>query len=88
MKAPDLRALLVDALEAGHVLALREGDLRQTILSGARDIPLHELDIDSLAEMEICMSLELATGVSLVPEQLKGLGSINSILAELQRQLP
>jgi len=43
--------------------------------------------MDSLAQMEFCISLELSTGVSLVPSQLAKLASTDAVEQRIRQAL-
>lgn len=51
---------------------------------GQGDCRLDALEMDSLAMMEFCISLELSTGIELTPEDLQAAGSLTAILALAQ----
>lgn len=36
--------------------------------------------MDSLAEMELGIAIEINTGVSIVPNELQGIGTLNSLV--------
>ena len=52
--------------------------LRRAFLAGT-NFKLADLDMDSLAKMEFCIAVELATGVTLLPSQLAELASTDAI---------
>lgn len=78
-----VRTVLLEALESASVFTLRDRNLTDEFIAG-RDVPLTELDIDSLAGMELCISIEINTGVSIAPEELSDLGSLNQIAARIR----
>jgi len=86
MTEPQIRALVVEALEYSNVLALRDKHLAGDFLAGVHDVPIDALDMDSLAEMEVCIAIEVNAGVSIVPEQLRKIGTLGRLVALIQAQ--
>jgi acyl carrier protein len=83
--ASDARRTLLDALIYANVGGVRDPVLRQAFLDGATDIRLNELEIDSLAIMELCITVEANSGVSITPDQLQKMGSLGEIVALMVR---
>ena len=50
------------------------------------EVPLDALDMDSLAEMEVCIAIEVNAGVSILPEQLRKIGTLGRLVALIQGQ--
>ncbi|MGE0717817.1 MAG: acyl carrier protein [Alphaproteobacteria bacterium] len=78
-----IRRVLVEALEIGAVAAIHRPELREPFLAGEGDVELAGLDMDSLARMELCIAIEVETGVSLTPDELDGFAT----LGDLARQI-
>ena len=87
MNDDQIRAMLVEALESAHVLTLREQDRKPGFLQARRDISIAELEIDSLAAMELCIAVEINSGVSIVPEDLQAIGSLEGLVAIVREAL-
>ncbi len=83
MDARTIRQAIVDGLEAGGVGRINEKRIRDAFLAADVDLTLAELDMDSLARMELCIANELSTGISLVPEEL----GRHRTLGELAREI-
>jgi acyl carrier protein len=81
MNETAIRELIAEALTSANVIAFRQNDLRLAFLQGQRDVSLAELDIDSLAAMELCIALEINIGTSIVPDQLQTIGSLDRLVA-------
>lgn len=79
-----IRALVVEALEYSNVLALRDKNLAGAFLAGTGEVPLEALEMDSLAEMELCIAIEVSTGVSILPERLRKIGTLDRLVAQIQ----
>ena len=68
-----VRDVLIAAVEAaryGHPPAL---DVAEAIAAGNRELELEQLNFDSLAWMEFCISVELNSGQELTPEVVGGM---------------
>ena len=83
----EIRAMLVDALDSAAILAPEDENLKSVFLSGCRDISLQELELDSLAGMELCIAIEVITGVSVVPGELAGIGTMDRLVKHVQELL-
>lgn len=77
----ELRRKLVRALEDASVIAIFEEPVRGPFLAGEGDIAFAALDMDSLAVMEFCISVELSTGVSITPDQLRSFETVGAVRA-------
>ena len=84
MTEPQIRAMLVEALEYASVIALRDKNLTEAFLSGTSEVAIDVLDMDSLAEMELCIAIEVNAGVSIVPERLRKIGTLGRLVALIQ----
>jgi acyl carrier protein len=81
MNETAIRELIAEALTSANVIAFRQNEIRLAFLQGQRDVSLAELDIDSLAAMELCIALEINIGTSIVPDQLQTIGSLDRLVA-------
>jgi hypothetical protein len=65
-----IHAMLISALRAaGNGIQPRRA-LEQAILAGDLTLPLNELDFDSLAWMEFCISIEVQSRLELTPADI------------------
>jgi len=81
-----LRAIFVDGLVAGAVHQINDVATREAFLDGSRDLRFDELEMDSLARMELCIAIEVGTGVSMAPEELGRHASLRELeVALLER---
>ena len=78
MESAELRRAVVDALKAAAPGALDDA-AREAFLAGKSNLLLAQLNLDSLARMEFCIAIELATGVTLLPAQLAALDSTDAV---------
>jgi acyl carrier protein len=84
MNEQQVRNIVVEALEYSSVIALRDKNLSAGFLDGTAEVPIELLDMDSLAEMEVCIAIEVNAGVSIVPEQLRSIGTLGRLVALIQ----
>mgnify|MGYP003415176460 FL=1 len=87
MNEREIRLILVDGLEAGAVHQVNDVSTREAFLAGTRDLTFEELEMDSLAKMELCIAIEVGTGVSLAPEELGRFAAIGEIVTMLRKRL-
>jgi hypothetical protein len=87
MNEREIRLILVDGLEAGAVHQVNDVSIRESFLAGTRDLSFAELEMDSLAKMELCIAIEVGTGVSLAPEELGRFAAIGEIVTMLRERL-
>ncbi len=80
MTETELRAAMVEMFRESGVFHLRDNDFESAFVDGKYDARLDELDIDSLAAMEICIALEANWGTALVPEDLQRVGSLQALV--------
>jgi acyl carrier protein len=64
------RDILMTALRAGRFGAPPEPEMASAIREGQK-LKLDELDFDSLAWMEFCISVELQSGLDLAPSDIE-----------------
>jgi len=62
-------------------------ELRRSFLEDGLSIQLADLQMDSLAEMEFCIAIELSSGVTLVPSELAGLSTTDAVEARIRQAL-
>lgn len=64
------REIVLEAVDSASIGGIREHPSLPGFRQGAEDILLSGLDVDSLAAMEFCISIELATGLSISPDEI------------------
>lgn len=87
MTEPEIRRLITTGLEQGACFALRNNGWTEDFISGRRDVTLEEMDIDSLAIMELCIAIEVETGVSVLPDELVQHGTLGKLAAHVGQEL-
>ena len=61
--------------------------LRRSFLAEGLNLKLADLHLDSLAEMEFCIAIELSTGVTLLPSELVELSSTDAVEFRIRQAL-
>lgn len=78
MTFDEARKLLLDALhEAAGVLHDRK--FADQIVGSDKDIPFSEIEMDSLAVMEVCLMIDDRTGIEVDPADLIANPSLNAL---------
>ena len=85
MTEEQARKILVQAMRYANVIGLSV-ELRTAFEAGTADIELDQLDMDSLATMELCIAIEANSGISITPDQLKATATGNALVRFMQGQ--
>ena len=72
------RLAIFEALKIAAPGAFND-EIRRSFLIDGANLKLAELEMDSLAQMEFCIAIELSTGITLLPSQLAELASTDAI---------
>ena len=83
MDVRTIRTAILDGLSAGAVWQAKRAAFRDAFLAGESAVPMAELEMDSLAKMELCIAIEVGTGVSLAPEELERYGSLAALVDDV-----
>lgn len=83
----EIRQMLVDALAGSTVRGLYHSGLTAQFLAGTEPVPLDLLQMDSMGEMELCIAVEINTGLEVVPGDLQAFGSLGGLVAFIREQL-
>jgi hypothetical protein len=86
VQASPVRLAVFEALKVAAPAAFDE-DKRRLFLEAGSNLELAALEMDSLADMEFCIAIELSTGVALLPSQLAALASTDAIEAHVSEKL-
>lgn len=86
MSEEELRRMLVDTIDASTIVGLRRSGLMEEFLAGTGDVPFAALEMDSMGAMELCIAVEVHTGVEIVPAELADLGSLGGVVAAVVRE--
>ena len=80
------RQAIFEALKAAAPHTFN-AERRRSFLAEGSDLNLADLDLDSLGQMEFCISIELSTGVTLLPSQLAQLASTDAVERRIQEAM-
>jgi acyl carrier protein len=80
MSDGEARAAIAELLRDAGVFHLRDEDLEADFIAGLISPEFHQLDMDSLAAMEICIGLEANWGAVIVPDDLRRIGSLANLV--------
>lgn len=80
----EIRSSLAELLRDAGIFHLRDEEVEQAFIDGSYDADLEQLDMDSLAAMELCIGLETNWGTTLVPEDLNRVGNLQSLVQILK----
>jgi acyl carrier protein len=83
----EIREVIADALDYAAVPRFRGSEARAAFVAGTSDISMNDLEIDSLAAMELCIALETNSGVSILPDELPGFGSLGALAKRVESGL-
>ena len=86
MTEQEIRAIIIDALEYANVVAISDQNMATLFLEGREDIEIQKLNMDSLATMELCIALEVNTGVSIVPDDLQKIATLDLLVKAVQER--
>lgn len=84
MTDDEIRATILEALSYASVFALRDTDVSDGFLAGTQDITFTDLQMDSLATMELCIALEVHAGVTILPDELRQIGSLERLVVAVR----
>lgn len=79
--------VLLTAVRAARHGATTPPSLAQAIAEGNRDLTTDQLDFDSLAWMEFCISVELQSGLELTPADVEKMRYVCQIEEWLRARL-
>jgi acyl carrier protein len=80
-----IRASLTEIFRDLGVFFLRDRNVEKQFIDGCYDANLEELNVDSLAAMEICIALEANWGATIVPDDLHRVGSLQALVNILRQ---
>ena len=87
MDARTIRVAVVRGLKMGAVERMFSQEARDAIVEGRSNPTFAELGLDSLARMELCIAIELDTGVSIAPDSLDLYATVDDLVADLLRRV-
>ena len=88
MNNDEIKKVLIKMMGEVNIFSLYSAASQQAFVSGKQYTIFEDLNMDSLASMELCIAIELELGVSIVPEQLSQLSCLDGLTHEIQNLLP
>ena len=79
-----MESVLIEAITAAKHNFPPDDPLAKAISQGALEIKLSDLNFDSLAWMEFCISIELNTGAELTPDHLEKFETLTDVAAWIE----
>ena len=86
MDVRTIRTAVLDGLSAGAVWQAKRAPFRDAFLAGESAVTMEELEMDSLAKMELCIAIEVGTGVSLAPEELERYPTLGALVDDVEKR--
>ena len=80
----DIRRVVVQALRYAAVPDFEGSKKEADFLATGSDIQMSELQVDSLASMELCIAIETDFGVTILPQQLAEISSLNGLVEAIR----
>jgi hypothetical protein len=81
----EIRTMLAEACVSSGIYTLRDNGWTEAFVAGSRDIAFSEIEMDSLATMELCIAIEINTGAVILPEDLQHLASLGDLIRLIAR---
>lgn len=79
MTKDEARSIVLEAARAANASGISESAQLTDFSSGKSDFGLDDLELDSLGVMEMCIVLELETGISLGPDDLASIDTLQQL---------
>jgi acyl carrier protein len=76
----EIRTMIAEALDYASVFVFQDKGLGPKFIAGEADATLAELEMDSLATMELCIAIEANAGVSVLPAELEKIGTLGDLV--------
>ncbi len=86
MTNAEIRRIIADGLEAGSCFTLRNKGWKEAFVEGRQDVSFDDIDMDSLAAMELCIAIEVNSGVTILPEDLQHCQSLGALAIAIDSQ--
>jgi acyl carrier protein len=79
MNDRDIRIAIVNGLAQATAILFRDAEISEDFIAGKADMRFEDMQLDSLSIMELCISLEIDTGVSILPEEMLQIESVGQL---------
>ncbi len=78
---------LIRIFDEASIAEIKDAGVQEGILNGETDLVFDEIEMDSLACMEVCIGIEIETGVSISPDELNKMGSLQKVAKSIISKL-
>ena len=79
MTQEEARSIVLEAARVASASGISESPQSAKFLTGETDFGTDDLELDSLGVMEMCIALELETGIPLDPEDLRSIDTLQQL---------
>jgi len=84
MNEQSIREMVSKALEYASVPGFAGSAVQRAFVEGQQDVAFSDLQIDSLAAMELCIAIEANVDVTILPVDLPGIGSLEALVRRIE----
>jgi acyl carrier protein len=79
MNDREIRVAIVNGLTQATAILFRDAEISEEFIAGQADMRIEDMELDSLSIMELCISIEIDTGVSILPEEMVHVENLNEL---------
>lgn len=79
MTKEEARSIVLEAARVANASGISDPPQSAKFLTGETDFGIDDLELDSLGVMEMCIALELETGIPLDPEDLRSIDTLQQL---------
>ena len=84
----EIRGAIVSGLAQARAILFRDAEITDQFLAAEADMRFEDMQLDSLSIMELCISIEVDTGVSILPEEMVQIESLEQLVGVIKGKLP
>ena len=85
MTDEDIRRVIAEALDYAAVFQFRRAAIQSAFIAGEADMSIEAIALDSLSEMELCIAIEVNTGVSILPQEVRAMATLADLVAAVRK---
>lgn len=88
MDDQEIRLAIVSGLAQARAILFRDAEITDQFLAAEADMRIEDMQMDSLSIMELCISIEVDTGASILPEEMVQIESLEQLVGAIKGKLP
>ena len=88
MDDQEIRLAIVSGLAQSRAILFRDAEITDQFLAAEADMRIEDMQMDSLSIMELCISIEVDTGASILPEEMVQIESLEQLVGAIKGKLP